>query len=142
MPFVSVTRLRVRSWRFVPVFFVQAFRSGRQAAAAPGNLATALLRDPQWTFWTSTVWTDEAAMRSFMMAGAHRSVMRRLLEWCDEASLVHWSQEQATLPTWSEAHRRLQGEGRLSKVHHPSPAHTAFEIPAPLARPSGQLRLR
>jgi hypothetical protein len=142
MPFISVTRLRVRSWRFVVPFFVQAIRSARQAAASPGNLGTALLRDPQWTFWTSTAWSDEAAMRGFMLAGAHRAVMRRLLDWCDEAALVHWTQDEPELPTWPEAHRRLLAEGRRSKVHHPSADQTAFVVPPPVARPTGQLRLR
>jgi len=70
-------------------------------------------------------------MKAFMSAGAHGTVMRKLLDWCDEAALAHWTQESATLPTWEEGHRRLQKEGRRSKVHHPSAAHTAYVIPAP-----------
>lgn len=142
MTFVSITRLRVRSWRFVPLFFIQALRSARQAAAAPGNLGTMLLRDPRWTFWTATSWESEAAMRDYMLAGVHRSVMRKLLDWCDEAAVVHWEQPDAVLPTWAAAHARMCAEGRPSKVHHPSPDQLAFAIPAPVARPSGVLRLK
>jgi hypothetical protein len=59
--------------------------------------------------------------------------MRKLLEWCDEAALVHWNQDSRELVSWEEGHRRLQGEGRRSKVNHPSAAHDAFIIPAPVA---------
>jgi hypothetical protein len=93
MPFVSITRLRVRSWRYLPAFLFQTLRAARQAKAASGSLAVATLRDADLAFWTRTVWTEEAAMRSFMVSGAHRTVMPRLLEWCDEASVVHWVQD-------------------------------------------------
>jgi hypothetical protein len=46
----------------------------------------------------------------------------RLPEWCDEAAPVHWVQEADRPPSWAEAHRRLQGEGRRSRVSHPSEA--------------------
>jgi hypothetical protein len=131
MPLVSITRLRVRSWRFLPLFFIQALRSGRQAAKADGNLAARLLRERRNTFWTMTGWSSEAAMKTFMHAGVHGPAMRKLREWCDEASVVHWMQESNELPSWVEAHRRMQQEGRRSKVNHPSPAHTAYEIPLP-----------
>lgn len=131
MPFVSITRLRVRSWRFLPMFFVDALRSGRQAAKADGNLGARLLRDRAHTFWTATSWTSEAAMKAFMHARPHGPVMRKLLDWCDEAAVAHWTQESAQLPSWEDAHRRLQAEGRRSKVNHPSAAHAAFEIPKP-----------
>jgi len=131
MPFVSITRLRVRSWRFLPVFFVYALRSSRQAARAEGNLAIKLLRDRRNTFWTATLWTSESAMKGFMIADAHGHAMRKLLHWCDEAAVAHWNQEAAALPSWPEAHTRLETEGRPSKVNHPSPTHLAHKFPAP-----------
>ncbi len=133
---VSVTRLRVRSWRFLPSFLVTALRSARQAKRAPGNLAVALLREANHTFWTRTAWTDEAAMKAFMLAGPHRGAMKRLLDWCDEASVVHWSQESTEMPSWDEAYRRMQEKGRPSKVNFPSADHLARRI-APLAARSG-----
>ena len=131
MPLISVTRLRVRSFRYMPGFLWYAFRSNGQARRAPGNLGVALLNDAHSTFWTCTAWVDEAAMRAFMLAHPHRTAMVKLLDWCDEAYLVHWTQENAQLPDWHEAHRRLVAEGRRSKVRHPSPAHEAFQIPPP-----------
>jgi Domain of unknown function (DUF3291) len=131
MPLVSVTRLRVRSWRFMPMFLVYALRSSRQASRADGNLAVKLLPDRRQTFWTITLWTSEAAMKRFMISGAHGRVMRKLLHWCDEAALVHWTQETDALPSWLEAHARLESAGRPSKVNHPSPAHLAHKFPAP-----------
>lgn len=132
MALISITRLRVRSWRFLPAFYLRAYQSTRQARAAQGSLALALLPDRNNTFWTATKWTDEASMKAFMISGAHGPAMKKLLEWCDEASVVHWAQDDdAGLPSWTEAHRRMQAEGRRSKVNHPSPAHLAFEIAAP-----------
>ncbi len=131
MPFVSVTRLRVRAWRYLPAFLLHALRAAWQARAAPGNLAVGLLRDADRAFWTRTLWSDEAAMRAFMLAGAHRRVMPRLLSWCDEAAVVHWTQQSGEPPAWAEAHRRLQQEGRRSRVDHPSPAQQRFAFPPP-----------
>lgn len=131
MPVVSITRLRVRSWRYFPPFMFYALRSFRQAKSSEGNLGASLLRDTDKTFWTRTVWTTEPAMKNFMLAGPHRQVMRRLLEWCNEAALVHWDQETDREPDWQEAHQRLQRDGRRSKVNHPSPAHESFQIRPP-----------
>jgi hypothetical protein len=139
MPVVSITRLRVRSWRYFPSFALHTFRIAFQAAKADGVLKVTLLRDPHNTYWTSTSWASEAAMKAFMHAKPHGPTMRRLLEWCDEASLVHWTQDGPDLPTWTEAHRRLVAEGRPSKVNHPTAAHTALTFPPPVARTTGLL---
>jgi heme-degrading monooxygenase HmoA len=140
MPFVSITRLRVRSWRYLPAFILQSFRSARQAQKAAGNFAVSVLRDADLAFWTRTLWSEEAAMRAFMLSGAHRRTMPRLLEWCDEAAVVHWNQDDFEPPSWPAAHRRLLNEGRPSKVNHPSQAQRRFEIPAP--RTSGERKLK
>ena len=141
MPVVSITRLRVRSWRFLPSFALQTFRIAFQAARADGVLKVSLLRDSN-TYWTSTSWASEAAMKAFMHAAPHGPTMRSLLEWCDEAALVHWTQDGPELPDWSDAHRRLEKEGRPSKVNHPSPAHKAHKFPVPTVRKTGLLRFK
>jgi Domain of unknown function (DUF3291) len=131
MPFVSITRLRVRRWRYLPQFLVQSIRAARQAKRAAGSLAVSILRDADRAFWTRTVWSDEAAMRFFMQSGVHRRVMARLPEWCNEAALVHWVQDDKEPPSWAEAHRRLETEGRRSRVNHPTAAQRRFEIREP-----------
>lgn len=131
MPLTSITRLRVRSWRFLPQFIWYSLRSARQASRAPGNLATQILKERNRAFWTATAWADEGSMKNFMLAGPHRVAMRKLLEWCDEAALVHWLQEARDLPEWKEACRRLQTEGRRSKVNHPSPNQIAYKFAEP-----------
>jgi hypothetical protein len=110
------------------MFFLQAVRSARQASASEGNLSVRVLRDARSTFWTATVWTSEASMKQFMLAGVHRGVMRKLLDWCDEAAVVHWVLDAADPPTWDEAYARLRGDGRRSKVNYPSAAHTNFDF--------------
>jgi len=70
-------------------------------------------------------------MRSFIGSGIHRRIMARLPEWCDEADLVHWVQDAKEPPSWPEAHRRLQQDGRRSRVSHPSDAQRRFEIREP-----------
>jgi hypothetical protein len=131
MALISITRLRVRAFRYMPGFLILTVRSALQVKRSDGNLGMDLLRDAKRTFWTRTAWRDEPAMRAFMMAMPHRRAMAKLIDWCDEASLVHWTQETDELPNWHEAHRQMVEKGRRSKVRHPSPAHDAYEIARP-----------
>lgn len=131
MPFVSVTRLRLRSARYLLPFMIYAAMSSRQARRSKGNLAVKILRDANRAFWTFTAWHKEEDMRSFMMAGCHRRAMPKLLDWCDEASVAHWSQVASELPGWDQAHRKLVEQGRPSKVRFPSSDHLARRIPEP-----------
>lgn len=132
MPLVSVTRLHLRSDEFLPAFFDAAFASGAEAEGAEGNLSSDATVEPDGvTFWTRTVWTDIDAMRAFMRLPAHGAAMPKLREWCDEATLVHWEQDDVRRPAWRDAHDRMQRDGRTSRVNHPSPAQDAFKIPAP-----------
>lgn len=137
MPSISLTRLRLRSWRFVPGFAWHTHRSGRQARRSAGYVDGAILADRKLTFWTVTAWTDEAAMRAYMLAGDHRTAMGKLGLWCDEASVARW--EAPGLPDWREADRRMRETGRPSKVRHPSPAHAALGYDPP--RTTGSARL-
>ena len=120
MSLVAVTRLRVRSLRFLVPFAFYTLRSFRQAKYATGNLGVNVRRAEGFAFWTLTAWQDEAAMSAYRITPPHRNAMPKLLEWCDEASVVHWNQESAELPDWETAERRMADSGRLSKVNHPS----------------------
>jgi hypothetical protein len=131
MAFVSVTRLRIRSLRFMPHFGLLLLGTRRQVTAAPGFQRGSLLADRQLVFWTLTVWDSAQAMRDYMLAGAHRAAMPRLVNWCDEASVVHWDMEGETLPSWPEADRLMRETGRASKVRHPSPRHANLSYLAP-----------
>ena len=142
MPVVSITRLRVRSWSYFPAFLITALRAAWQAKNADGSLAVKIFRERRNAFWTSTSWESEAAMKNFMLARPHGPAMRKLLEWCDEAALVHWTQPGGELPSWAEAHRRIQQEGRPSKVNHPSPAHLAYTITPPDLTAKGELQIK
>jgi heme-degrading monooxygenase HmoA len=142
LSFVSITRLRVRSWFYLPAFLAQTLRIARQAARADGNFSVKLLADRRNTYWTATSWLSEGSMKAFMLAKPHGPTMRSLLHWCDEAALVHWAQSGAELPSWREAHKRLQQEGRRSKVNHPSAAHTAYTISPPITGPARELRFK
>jgi hypothetical protein len=126
----------------MPAFLLRSLRIGQQAKKAPGNLGAKVLPDRHRTFWTATNWESEAAMRAFMLAAPHRPAMRKLLNWCDEASLVHWTQPGPELPTWTQAHARMQSEGRTSKVNHPSEDHRNFVIAAPVEEPGREVRLK
>jgi heme-degrading monooxygenase HmoA len=131
MIFVSLTRLRVRSVRFMPGFFLYAMRSLRQVRRAAGFQSGALLPDRDRTFWTMTAWDSEENMRAYMVSGAHKQAMPKLLHWCDEASVAHWVQQESALPSWEQADERMRREGRASKVLHPSAAHAGLSYKAP-----------
>ena len=122
---VSITRLRVRSIFYMPLFMMHAMRTMMQAQKAPGVLGVETRLEPGNVVWTKTVWTDEAAMKQYRGSGAHQIAMRLLAEICSEAAYARWGQDTSDLPTWEEAHQRILREGKLSKVKHPSPLHAA-----------------
>lgn len=139
----TVTRLRVRSAKYLPPFAWETFLSQRQALRAPGFLGGRLLLDAQRTFWTLTVWESERAMKGFRGTAPHAKVMPRLVEWCDEAAYAHWIiATGASVPSWREAYEHLVADGRLFRVAHPSSAHDARQFAQPRLSPLIGLKLK
>jgi hypothetical protein len=131
MVHVSLTRLRIRSVRFMPLFAIYAMRSLQQTRKAAGFRGGKLLPDRDWTFWTMTAWDGRESMLHFMTTGAHKRAMPKLMQWCDEASVAHWEQEENGLPSWEEADRRMRESGRASKVNRPSAEHEGLRYREP-----------
>ncbi len=131
MSFISITRLRIRSVRFLPAFALDFVRTRQQVRSAPGFKGGSLLADRSWTFWTLTAWDSQESMRRYMTSGSHRTTMPRLLDWCDEASVVHWTQSDEGLPSWIDADKRMREDGRPSKVRNPSSRHADLSYRSP-----------
>lgn len=129
--FVSVTRLHLKSPLYLPLFAWNNLLILWQTINTPGFISGEILADTKQTFWTMTAWEEQAAMKIFRNSGAHRSVMPKIQDWCDEASVVHWRQTETSLPKWADVHHRLITEGFLTKLANPSPAHLERNIPAP-----------
>ena len=130
MYFVSLTRLRLRSFLFMPGFLFYASRSLEQCKHADGLLDGSLLPDRKLTYWTMTLWCNAAAARGYMATGAHLTAMPKLMRWCDEASVVHWTTNDTALPSWEAAVQKMRTEGRASKVLYPSSAHSSLSFDA------------
>lgn len=141
MPFISVTRLRLRSPIYLPLFFWYTFTSAKQLVNHSSFIKGKTLLDRKLTFWTMTAWQNEGDMRAYRNSDAHKKAMPKLQHWCDEASVVHWHQEDDVLPDWLTAHRLMVTDGRISKVKHPSPEHSNLQQIAPPRYPSETERL-
>jgi len=129
MPFVSVTRLRVKS-----IFYLLPFMRANEAAVKELKVSNGLLKgkeliDKKLTFWTITVWEDEVSMKGFRGSSSHRKAMQSLPKWCNEASYHHWMQEENEIPDWNTIAEKLFAEGKLSKVRNPSSSQTANQFP-------------
>lgn len=121
MPHNSITRLRLRSFFTLPAFLNAAQRINTQLASAPGFLGGGTLPEGRMVFWTRSVWTDLDAMKAFRDSGAHRDVMPKLKDWCDEASILQWQGEAET--DWDAIYARMVRDGRSSRVRRPTEAH-------------------
>jgi hypothetical protein len=128
MIIVSVTRLRLRSIRFLPGFLWYTKRSQKQAQRTPGNLGVRVRKTQGLAFWTLAMWRDNGAIRGFVPASPHREAMQKLPHWCDEAAFADWEQEAADWPSWETANEKLAGTGRLVSVLHPSEQQKAGTI--------------
>jgi len=129
MPFVSVTRLRVKSLFFLISFMRANEASVKEIKVSKGLLKGKELIDKKLTFWTVTIWENEESMKKFRGSIAHRNAMQQLPIWCNEASYHHWIQEDDELPSWDTISKKLFSEGRLSKVRNPSKAQIENHFP-------------
>jgi len=129
MYFISLTRLRVRSVIYLPRFLSTNEASIKAIKKLDGFIAGKELIDKSLTFWTITVWESEKAMKAFRNNEPHKYAMRRLPDWCNEGSYMHWLQEDTTMPAWPQLHHKMITEGKITKVRYPSPQQPGMNYP-------------
>ena len=130
MPFVSITRLKIKSLFYLIPFLRANEASAKQLVKVNGFIAGKELTDKGLTFWTLTIWDNDSNMREFRNSPSHKKAMQNLPNWCNEASYFHWTQESPNLPDWSLASNRLIKEGKLTKVRQPTSRHLSNDFPS------------
>jgi hypothetical protein len=136
MALLSLTRLRLRSWRFYPGFVVWVMASLFQSLRSHDLLGLVLLRDRAHTFWTLTLWSDREAMQDFRNQGSHGKAMRQLSQWCDESAAAHWPVPddpcQLSDLDWTDLHTRLMRDGHFA----PLPKASTNQLAKIIANPA------
>ncbi len=113
--YVSITGLRLKGPLSAALFWWHAIRSMMQAQAAPGNLR-AQARAINGVQHTLTVWTNRAAMRRFMLSGAHAKAMRAFPTIATGSTFGY---ETTDIPDWSQVHALWQARGIAYTVGAP-----------------------
>lgn len=106
--YVSITGFRLKGWRHLPRFWWHTLRSIAQARRSRGNLRVDA-RIVGGVHHTLTIWNDEAAMRSFLTADAHREAMKVYRSIGSGRTLGFYAHEP---PDWETALQRWRAEAK------------------------------
>jgi hypothetical protein len=132
---IVVTRLRLRDPALLDEFFTDAVAAIEQAQKSEGNLGADALADANNAWWSVSSWQDRRLMRAFVGHQPHRSILKRLDHYCDEATFADWDQDSPDLPDWPTSHRHLVADGKAAELTHPSDANQTRAFPPPVVPP-------
>jgi len=129
MPFVSITRLRLKSIIYLFSFFRSNDASVKTLKNSKGLIHAKENPDKNLIFWTLSMWDNEESMRQFRNSNAHKNAMKQISKWCNEASYHHWVQDENSLPNWQSASKKLFEQGTLTKLKNPSKSQSSNQFP-------------
>ena len=111
---VMASRFRVRGFRHVLPFLVDAMRVHAQMRRADGVVGVSLVAHPlRREFATLSAWRDRAALDAPVRAEPHRSVVRRQRGAMATSTFRFWNAPAGAVPvTWEEADRRPSASDR------------------------------
>ena len=132
MPVIVVTRLRLKDPALLDEFFTDAVAAIEQAQKSAGNLGADALADANNAWWSVSAWQGRGPMQAFVGGEPHRSILRRLDHYCDEATFVDWEQDSPDLPDWQTSWRHLTADGLAAELTAPSAANQTRAFPPPV----------
>jgi hypothetical protein len=100
MQYISITGLELKSVLSAPAFWWHAIRSMQQARSAPG-IIQADARQINGVHHTLTVWDSEAAMRRYLVSGAHLEAMKAFHSLATGRTIGYLAERP---PDWDEVH--------------------------------------
>jgi hypothetical protein len=106
---VMASRFRVRGFRHVLPFFVDAMRVHAQMRKAEGVVGLSLVAHPLCReFATLSAWRNRVSLDAAVRAEPHRSVMARQRAAMADSVFRFWTVPADGVPLdWAEAQRRL-----------------------------------
>jgi quinol monooxygenase YgiN len=107
------SRLPLQRHRSIPGFLRDAMAIRRQLAAADGLVGYALDADVgRKTFWTFSVWQDQASLDAFAASDPHLAITRRLQPLMGSTRFEFFPVSAADLPmTWEQMKAPVRTEG-------------------------------
>jgi heme-degrading monooxygenase HmoA len=114
------SRLPLKRGRSIPGFLRDTLAIRRQLARAHGLVGYAL--DAQLgrkTFWTFSVWQDQASLDAFASSDPHHAITRRLRPLMDQTRFAFFQIPGSDLPlTWDQMKAPVQAQHNPS--NHPA----------------------
>lgn len=106
---VMASRFRVRGFRHVLPFFIDAMRVHAQVRRSAGALGVTLVAHPlRREFRTLSAWRDREALNAMVGSVPHRSVMVRQKAAMADSKFEFWTVPVTELPLrWEDADQRL-----------------------------------
>ena len=103
------SRLPLTSYRFIPGFLRGTLQIRRQLAQTPGLLGYTLNAGlARKTFWTFSVWEDQASLDKFAVSDPHRRIIGRLRPRMRPTRFEFFPVSGSDLPlTWKQILARL-----------------------------------
>lgn len=106
--FVSVTRLRLKGKRKLPVFVWHTVKSISQSRKAEGLLYSSFTKEGWDTYWTLTIWENKNSMKEYRNKGSHLKAMKVSRNIADDLESINW--ESDNKPSWDECKERLNNK--------------------------------
>jgi quinol monooxygenase YgiN len=105
------SRLPLRRRRSIPGFLRDALAIRRQLARADGMVGYALDAElARKTFWTFSVWEDQASLDAFASSDPHRAIIGRLRPLMGPTRFEFFQMRGSDLPlTWDQMKAPVQG---------------------------------
>jgi len=105
------SRLPLKRRRSIPSFLRDALAIRRQLARADGMVGYALDAElARKTFWTFSVWEDQASLDAFASSDPHRAIIRRLRPLMGPTRFEFFQIPGSDLPlTWDQMKMPVRG---------------------------------
>jgi quinol monooxygenase YgiN len=106
------SRLPLRHRRTIPGFLRDAMAIRRQLARADGMIGYALDAElARRTFWTFSVWDDQASLDAFAASDPHQAITRRLRPLMAQTRFEFFQIPGSDLPmTWDQMKAPVRGQ--------------------------------